>query len=400
MPELALCGGKTMRENWKAIAVVAGIILVGMALFFLLFEYVPDQARWKPTRAAQRNPFLGAEILLEKHGFNVETNRDPTFPDERPAEKTLLILVEPQMAAEDLRSHMLNWSQNGGNILIVDSLNTNNQVSEDIIVSITEESSLGSQLGYSLKSRTPSEGHQYGEMKHENQVHPFKNADSTLFVLPEHMQPDSAYSLDSAIQVQDAYAMLGFQVGEGYIHVINHWEWLTNERLLEAEHGAIFKNMVTPDGTYQTIIFYEPKPFHEVDGYLLLNRAGPFLIALLLLTTMLLWHLMPRFGPILPDPPPQRRELLEHIEASGQFLWRHDHDNNLLKGVRKATWNRVLKSRPAWAQIPKAECFNLLGELIGVHGYEVRSAMEERQTHNMNTLNRWVAILEKIRRQL
>lgn len=51
------------------------------------------------------------------------------------------------------------------------------------------------------------------------------------------------------------------------------------------------------------------------------DNAWTALIGLGLLLAVWLWSLAPRFGPLLPDPEPARRRLLDHLRASGRLLW-------------------------------------------------------------------------------
>lgn len=37
---------------------------------------------------------------------------------------------------------------------------------------------------------------------------------------------------------------------------------------------------------------------------------------------MIFWALMPRFGVVMAEQPPLRRRILEHIQASGRFMWK------------------------------------------------------------------------------
>lgn len=62
----------------------------------------------------------------------------------------------------------------------------------------------------------------------------------------------------------------------------------------------------------------------------LLEARLPFVIAVLLLIPLTIWAYSPR-QPLQPTPPPHRRRILEHIEASGLFMWKRftqQHDTH------------------------------------------------------------------------
>jgi hypothetical protein len=50
-----------------------------------------------------------------------------------------------------------------------------------------------------------------------------------------------------------------------------------------------------------------------------MHNAAPFLVALGVFLALALWRVTLRFGPLQPDPAPDRRSLLEHLSAMGRF---------------------------------------------------------------------------------
>ena len=63
--------------------------------------------------------------------------------------------------------------------------------------------------------------------------------------------------------------------------------------------------------------------------------AWPAFAAAALLLALWLMRIIPRFGPLEPDAPPARRSLLEHLAASGRFLWSRGAGAALLDAVRE-----------------------------------------------------------------
>jgi AraC-like DNA-binding protein len=51
----------------------------------------------------------------------------------------------------------------------------------------------------------------------------------------------------------------------------------------------------------------------------LASNALPFLVALGVFLVLALWRAIPRFGPLQPNPAPDRRSLVEHLSAMGRF---------------------------------------------------------------------------------
>jgi hypothetical protein len=63
--------------------------------------------------------------------------------------------------------------------------------------------------------------------------------------------------------------------------------------------------------------------------------AWPVAVAAALLLLLWLARIIPRFGPLEPAEEPPRRSLLEHIVASGRFLWSRGAGASLLEAARE-----------------------------------------------------------------
>jgi hypothetical protein len=74
---------------------------------------------------------------------------------------------------------------------------------------------------------------------------------------------------------------------------------------------------------------------------LLWQRAWTVIITAALLLACWVWLASRRFGPLQGPPPPRRRSLQEHIEATGTFLWRLGQRELLLDSTRQAVRRRI-----------------------------------------------------------
>ena len=84
-----------------------------------------------------------------------------------------------------------------------------------------------------------------------------------------------------------------------------------------------------------------------------------------------LWMLTRRAGHTRDLAPPGNRRTLEHVEASGRFVWRYDGGADLLASMRH-TLEKTLKLRqPGWAQLSDSERYTRLAKASGLpaHGF-------------------------------
>lgn len=86
--------------------------------------------------------------------------------------------------------------------------------------------------------------------------------------------------------------------------------------------------------------------------------AWPAFAAAGLLLALWLMRIIPRFGPLEPDAPAPRRSLVEHLAASGRFLWSRGASAPLLNAVReraeRGARSRGVSTQPIAAHAPGA----------------------------------------------
>lgn len=108
---------------------------------------------------------------------------------------------------------------------------------------------------------------------------------------------------------------------------------------------------------------------------LLFYQGWPVWIPLLLALLAWLWWRAQRFGPLLPALPPPRRALLEHVRASGEFLYRQGATQVLLDALRRR-FRRTLERRdPALAALSPRELIPTLAARERVSEDALREAL-------------------------
>jgi hypothetical protein len=99
----------------------------------------------------------------------------------------------------------------------------------------------------------------------------------------------------------------------------------------------------------------------------LLWRWGPYLvISVGLFIALLIWRMGRRSGPLILRGQQQRRDLLEHLQASAEFNWRIDPSAGLLRQARKQVERRWLASHPQLQRLDEAARCHWLAEHTGM----------------------------------
>jgi len=150
--------------------------------------------------------------------------------------------------------------------------------------------------------------------------------------------------------------------GLGQIEVVGDFGILNNRRLEGAQNidwaWQIVAPMLQPEGTFHIVYQTELPPLYvyivKYGWYALL----PLLVALL----AWLWMSAQRFGPPRSLPEPDRRALGEHIQASGEYLYRQKLISVLYAPLRRRFDDQLRRRDPELAAMDQAVIAKTLAE--------------------------------------
>jgi hypothetical protein len=144
-----------------------------------------------------------------------------------------------------------------------------------------------------------------------------------------------------SVDAQGRTRLVSLPVGEGRLTVLSDTEMLTNGRLGDQDHALVAAWLALPAPGGKVWLLYDSGvPWL---GALLWSAAPLALTSAALLIGCWLWSLGARLGPLEPPPDRRRRDLLEHLDASAAFLWRHGRAARLVEPARRrvlADWER------------------------------------------------------------
>lgn len=254
----------------------------------------------------------------------------------------------------------------------------------------------------------------------------FAKLDAELISLPEADRPksrdhtdrfggdDSIYALqrsprwriqvdveawDLCMGTKDGQVLVRRPEGQGVVALASDLSFLYNEGFITLDHAAWLARILgDPKPGQAAALWSQP-----VDPSLLAwlwERAWAFLLACGVLLGAWLWAGLWRFGPWLPEPPVARRSLLEHLVASGRFLWRQGGGPEALVAVtRAAVLRRAARLHPAFPTLPEAERWAYLADRAGLPVAEVAEALDDRPGVSSQVLGRRLQILLHLRQR-
>lgn len=131
---------------------------------------------------------------------------------------------------------------------------------------------------------------------------------------------------------------------------------------------------------------------------LIWQKGKPVVLSAMVCLLIFLWVNVPRFGPVLPDPPIGRRSIQDHIFATAKFHWRRGHRALLVDVVRFDVIERIRRVRPDWVGLEPSLLHKQLAESTALKEDQVALALSS--TPPAEAFLSVLAYLQTIRRSL
>jgi hypothetical protein len=332
-----------MRLIWIG---AAALVALGALWFFSEFERVPDKV-WIPASGEARlRPFLAAERFAERMGMRAKELRSLPELDALPT-RGVLILPAPRDSLEPRRAAaLLAWVERGGNLIV----EAEPAARKDPLLDL---------LGLARKAQ--------GKPRPEPFVAELANG--RRFVVAFTSGPLLSGPVHKArltVGDQDGWRMVAFSRGKGLVTAASSLDFARNAFVGQNDHAGLLWTALSPspEMRHELRVFMRPHKLSLAD--FLATHAGPALAGGALLLALWLWRIAPRFGPLVPDAPPARRRLLDHLRASGRYFWARGRRARLLAAAREAALRRVARVHPDFAVAPERERAARLARLAGV----------------------------------
>jgi hypothetical protein len=326
------------RSLWIAALGLAGLCVVW---FFNEFERVPDK-EWVPPKPEVRlRPYLAAERFAQRMGLQAKELRAiPELKDLPPRGLLLLPRLRQELDPATLAS-LLAWVGAGGHLVVEAE-------------AIGQSDALLDLLGFKRKALASR-----------------KIAEVTLSdgrklkaLLPGPAVAAPVREPLVAAGEGDAWRLVSFRRARGVVTVASSLAFAGNELADQHDHAQLLWALMQAGPATELDVFARPRKLSLL-GFLG-EHAAPALAGGVLLLALWLWRVAPRFGPLVPDAPPARRRLLDHLRASGRYLWARGQRERLLAAAREAALRRLARAQPEFAAATDAERAARLARLAGV----------------------------------
>jgi hypothetical protein len=429
------------RASRVALATSAATLV---ALFFLSCEKRAIEIPRGYHGEAARNAYLAAQRLLERLGTPTRSFADLSSLADLPPENGTLIVPTARRALGKARAReLLEWVERGGHLVVVSWQLFDDPAREpDLVLDpIGVRQYLNESSGEEPEAEEPESDAPSIEppplsppplvpqppvpapvgppplvtmasnVSDEGEA---PEPEIARAYLPDREQPlevefDPAFRFElspvandtEVFAIADANGahLVTVRVGRGYVTALTDDYFLTHPKIAEWDHAELVYRLAHFEGRSGPvwIVFGDEYPSALA---LVLRYAWMVVVSALVLLALWLWSASRRFGPLAPDPPHERRELMEHVRAAGRFQWRRNAAPALFQATREALFARVRERHPTIAAASPAEQATSLAELSGLPLASVVRALAFRTDTEAGRFAQNVATLEKIRRSL
>lgn len=372
----------SLRET-LVMALVVAIGLTGVAWFLATHEQVTEQA-WTGFRGeAKRNPFLAAQRLMQRFGRPAKELR--SLPELRnlPPNATLIIPASHHTITGHLRDEIIDWVRRGG-YLIVEAEYPRQK--DPLVEAFGVE-------------RYAVEVDDY-----EDDLEVFEDAEFEKVRLPNAAAPatldvERYMSLDAKDVWFRAGGIFGTYLlvkrsGRGAVTILNDLDYARNGGIGLLDHAQFLVDLVRLREELISSEGIEPEP--QQASVMFFNRPGKLSLMSWLkehawaplgggaaALILWLWHIVPRFGPIMPDAERRRRRLLDHLRASGRFLWSNGHATRLVEASREACVRQITRSLPHFLSATEEARTEQLVHTLGITQEQAQRILQPQEGGKM-----------------
>ena len=376
-----------MSPRGIVIAIVAALAVLYAAWFLATHDRVITQQWVAPSGEARLRDFLAAERFAERMGMNVMEVRSLPDLDTLPAHAVLVLPNQRRELHPGKVEDLGRWVERGGHLIVeAEPLGVADALLDKLGVTRSRAELLDKPFTVELRREARKLNVSFLDaMTLETSGRDVRLRAGGRLV-----------SLGRGDGLVTAATSLRFARNPSYDDYFAKLQKAPPRSIAGLDHAELFWRVLSLKPAHELLVYFRPERL-SLWGFLVQN-AAPALAAGGLLLALWLWSIIPRFGPIAPDPPPGRRRLLDHLRASGRYYWAKGLRSRLVVAARDAALRRLARAQPDFATaseservarlarvaaIPKEEAARFLSAAGAMRGGDfIRLAQQAQRVHS------------------
>jgi hypothetical protein len=357
--------------------IVAAILTFSIIFFNIFFIKYEKETRSIPSVKAIKNPFLAAERYLTQIGMNAQSLSDRRLLIDLPSVNDLILINRfGANLPEDREELLISWVENGGSLIVTANRlwdeklfkSGNNLLDRYDIRPIVKLKDKKDHFSWNIETQNPVFEIEIGE-----------NKTAEVSFLSEKIIIDVDGIADKKQYGKNGDHIIQINIGQGRLIFLSDNEFLKNNNLDKNDHAYFLAHLV--QGRSERGVQNRSKIWllysNNMPSLLsvIWNNACCFVVCFFILLLLCILRLNLKSGPLIPVNNNTRRNLMEHLEALGNFLFKLDKGAEMLKKVQKLT-RRYLKDKYFFTtQKTRSEQSAKLAEQINIPVQTVHDAL-------------------------
>lgn len=379
------------------------------------FERVTEEIEMGFRGEAHSNSLYASRLFLHAMGITAQRIAFYDLDQLPPTDAVVVINTYRTTLSETRINNLLNWVEQGGHLLTIvvpDYIET-----DDYVDRLQHKLDITTQHAYYFNNNE-----HYKKRANENNIdnipetedtHDNKNDDdddvSTVSialagidkkytVAITHFDPiESKAAQEERVQIKGKTFLLNRPYGDGLVSLISDLQFAENEQIEDYDHAELFWQLVHRHQHSPSNVWLLNTDDMPPLWQWLWQHASAFIITLSLLAILWLYGVSQRFGPLIPAQTLDRRRIVEHIQASGHFFWRHDQQQ-LIHSSRQSVQQKFETLFPAWHQLEQTEQIKQASEYSQLSTKEVQSLLYDDKPLSIDAFIDLVQRLEQLRK--
>lgn len=395
--------------------IIGVLLLVVLGIVYMVhdkFERATEEIDIGFKGEARSNSLYASRLFLKAMGIPAKKIELYAL-DNLPAVDTVLVINTHRTTLSKARiDKILKWVEQGGHLLTV--------AAPDYLEEDGYKDALQHKLGVSIarayyltnadkqsneknKHNGKDEQSTQNKQGEEDDDQPstvsvtLAGLDKTYTVAMNSFYPiQSNIKQEERVQVLNRTFLLNRPYGGGLVSLISDLELAENNWIEEYDHAEFFWQLIHRHHASPRNVWLLNSDDMPPLWQWLWQYASAFIITLLLLSLLWFFGIAQRFGPLIPQPVLDRRRILEHIQASGYFFWRHDQQQ-LIQSSRESVQQKFATLFPAWHQLNQQEQLKYASEYSKLSTDELQRLLYEEKPLSADGFTLLIQQLEKLR---
>ncbi len=355
---------------------------------------------------ATSNSYYAARQFLRRMGYDARTLSTLDLHNQVYGENTtLLYFGNRQNLGEQRSQQLLDWVERGGHLLltpqnILDADDPEEDAPLDPILDTLEIYAY-----YSDYEEMDVENEDDTDEWNEEEDDELDLSELTIDGYPTNTFLYSAERLVGTIPGdQTASDMYGVQwlsraLGSGNVSVITDFSPFQNYQLDQHDNAQLLRLVAGIHANQGNVIWL----LHDTDmpplWRLILNSALPVVVSCATILLVWLWGSLFRFGPIVREPEPEQRQLLEHLDAAGYHQRKHA-PSKLFSTTQGAVLKKIARLYPQWSTLEYQDKTELLLDQLKLTESGARLVLSKPTEMMPNEFYAAIKTLQTIRKSI